>query len=181
MNSPAASLLARFDHPIAMLDQCHQRIRRNCDLIVRIARQVRAGGVDERMQGNALAVVRFFDTAGAYHHRDEEDDLFPALIHFAPSLELNAVRCLVFKLRAQHAQLDAMWVALRPQVIAAGTGRESELAVEVAQSFAAATEGHVASEEAELLPLARRVLGERPLARMGYSMARRRGLVPQAA
>jgi hemerythrin-like domain-containing protein len=170
-----------FDHPIEMLDRCHQRIRRSCDLLLRTAVHIRGRGCDDDARDAALLVVRFFDTAGANHHRDEEDDLFPALVHYVPSAELNAVRCLVFKLRAQHAELDAMWAGLRPQVLAIAARRESELTVELAQSFAAATEKHIATEEAELLPLARRVLGETLLAKMGDSMARRRGLARHAA
>ena len=177
MHSPGAD----FDHPIEILDQCHQRIRRTCDLLVRIAAHIRARGCDEDARDAALLVVRFFDTAGAHHHRDEEDDLFPALIHYAPSDELNAVRCLVFKLRAQHAELDTMWAGLRPQVLSIAARDETELTVEIAQSFAAATEKHIATEEAELLPLARRVLGEGLLVRLGTSMARRRGLAAHAA
>ena len=176
MDTPFFTPAAGFDHPIEMLDQCHQRIRRTCDLLVRVAAHLRTHGCDSDARDAALMVVRFFDTAGANHHRDEEHDLFPALIHYVPSAELNAVRCLVFRLRAQHAELDAMWAALRPLAAAVAEGRESDLTAELAQSFAAATERHIATEEAELLPLARRVLGEELLARLGTSMARRRGL-----
>lgn len=181
MDSPLLQTGTDFDHPIEMLDQCHQRIRRTCDLLARIAAHIRSHGCDGDARDAALMVVRFFDTAGANHHRDEEEDFFPALVHYVPSAELNAVRCLVFKLRAQHAELDAMWAGLRPFVVAIAAGRESELTVDLAQSFSAATERHIATEEEELLPLARRVLGEPLLARLGVSMARRRGLAPHPA
>lgn len=171
--SPTA---ADFDHPLEMLDQCHQRIRRTCDLLVRVAAHIGARGLDDDARDAAQMAARFFDTAGANHHRDEEDDLFPTLVHYVPSAELNALRCLVFKLRAQHAQLDAMWASLRPLVLAIAAGQESDLSVELAQSFAEATERHIDTEEAELLPLARRVLAEPLLARVGASMARRRGV-----
>ena len=181
MDTTRTTPVSGFDHPIEMLDHCHQRIRRNCDLLLRIARHIRDRGCDGESRDAAIAVMRFFDTAGANHHRDEEDDLFPALTQYAPSLELNAVRCLVFKLRAQHASLDTMWDALRPQLVLVAACRESELTVEMAQAFATSTERHIATEEAELLPLARRVLGEAHLAHMGGSMARRRGLESRAA
>ena len=179
MDSPLLPPATDFDHPIEMLDQCHQRIRRTCDLLVRIAAHIRAHGLDDDARDAAQMVARFFDTAGADHHRDEEDDLFPTLVHYVPSEELNALRCLVFKLRAQHAQLDTMWEGLRPLVLETAAGRESDLTVEIAQSFAEASERHIATEEAELLPLARRVLAEPLLARVGASMARRRGVAPE--
>lgn len=167
--------------PIETLDQCHQRIRRACDLLVQVAAHIRTHGCDRDACDAALEVIRFFDTTAATHHRDEEDDLFPALVHYVPSAELNATRCLVFKLRAQHAELDSMWASLRPQVASIAPRGRTGLTVELARAFAAATELHLATEDAELLPLARRVLGEDLLARVGRSMARRRGLVPQAA
>lgn len=181
MDTPIATPEFAFDHPIEMLDHCHQRIRRSCDLLLRIAERIRSHGGDDEARDAALTVMRFFDSAGADHHRDEEDDLFPALVHHAPSLELNAVRCLVFTLSAQHAQLDTMWAAMRTHLVAIAGRRDTDLTVELAQSFAAATELHIATEEAQLLPLARRVLGEPSLARLGTSMARRRGLETGAA
>lgn len=181
MDSRLLTPAADFDHPLEMLDHCHQRIRRTCDLLVRVAAHIRSHGFDSDARDGAKMVVRFFDTAGAHHHRDEEEDLFPTLQHYVPSAELNALRCLVFKLRAQHAQLDAMWAALRPLVLRIAGGRSSDLTVELAQSFAEATERHIATEEAELLPLARRVLGDSLLAPVGASMARRRGVARQPA
>jgi len=104
--SPAAG----FDHPIDILDGCHERILRNCELVERIAAHVASKGTDEEARTAAAGVIRYFDTAGANHHRDEEQDLFPALQQYAPSAELNAVFALVFKLRTDHRNLDALWI-----------------------------------------------------------------------
>lgn len=173
--SPAAD----FDHPLEILDGCHQRILRQCTLIDAIAARLASHPADPEARDAARAVVRFFDTAGAAHHRDEEEDLFPALVHYVPSLELNATRALLARLRIDHANLDAAWREMRGTLMALALGGEPNLPIEAAQAFGAAYRRHIALEEAELLPLARRVLDTRLVARLGERMARRRGAQPQ--
>jgi hemerythrin-like domain-containing protein len=175
--SPAAG----FDHPIDILGGCHERIRRNCVTIERLAAHLAIHGTDAEARHAAAGVVRYFETAAANHHRDEEEDLFPALQYHVPSSELNAVFSLVKRLRADHARLDALWSAIRARLVAVIEGRESGLTPEQALDFRLAYDRHIALEEAELLPLARRVLGAGVIARLGGAMARRRGVIFHAA
>ena len=120
--------------------------------------------------------MRYFDTAGANHHRDEENGIFPALQQYAPSAELNAVFDLVFRLKADHKRLDALWTEMRLRLTLLAEGRDGALTASIAAAFKAAYERHIALEEAELLPLARRVLDEPVLRALGGRMARRRGV-----
>lgn len=176
MDSLFPTPAAGFDHPIDILDGCHERILRNCGAIERIAAHVAVHGADGEAQKAAAAVVRYFETAGADHHRDEEEDLFPALQHYAPSGELNAVFDLLFRLKSDHKRLDALWTSMRERLEAVAAGREGGLTAEGAAAFKSAYQGHIALEEASLLPLARRVLDERLLRALGSRMARRRGV-----
>ena len=162
---------AGFDHPIDILDGCHERIRRQCTTIARIAEHLAAKGADDEAREAARNVMRYFDTAGANHHRDEEEDLFPALLAAAPEA---STRALVERLQADHVRLDGSWKEMR--------ARLERLAVdaEAARAFAASYDRHIALEEAELLPLARRVLDAKALARMGERMAGRRGVRPSS-
>ena len=167
-----------FDNPIDILDGCHERILRTCALVERIAAHVAARGPDAESAQASRSVVRYFDTAGANHHRDEEDDLFPALQQYAPSEELNAVFDLIFRLKADHKRLDAAWLAMRVRLSAIAEGRDGGITQAIAHEFAAAYESHIALEEAELLPLARRVLDPSVILDLGSRMARRRGVQP---
>jgi hemerythrin-like domain-containing protein len=170
------SLTADFDHPIEVLDHCHERILRNCRLIERIAARVQSHGPDPECREAAHQAVRFFDTAGEAHHRDEDEDFFPALLQMVPAEELDATRVLVGELRADHARLDSAWREMRHwlRLLAAGgdTGPDPELA----RTLTALYERHIAVEEARLLPLARRVLDPEAAERVGMRMARRRGV-----
>jgi hemerythrin-like domain-containing protein len=170
--TPAAS----FDHPIDILDGCHERILRNCALVSRIAAHVAEKGPDAEAATAAASVMRYFDTAGANHHRDEEEDLFPALQQCVPSEELNAAFDLIFRLRTDHLKLDALWGDMRPRLAALAECREGALTADVAARFSAAYARHIEIEERELLPLARRVLGPDIMASLGNRMAQRRGV-----
>ena len=167
-----------YDHPIDLLDACHERILRMCDTVVKIAAHVAQQGVDEDARIAARSVIRYFDTAGAHHHRDEEQDLFPALHHFVPSGELNATRALLARLRADHIRLDALWADMRRRLEWLAEDDQPELSMELAVAFRDAYANHIQLEETELLPLARRVIGHDGLAVLGRRMARRRGVKP---
>lgn len=172
---------ADFDHPLEILDGCHFHIRRQCAVIGKLAAHLAAGGAEAEAGEAARSVVRFFDTAGADHHRDEEQDLFPTLEHFVPAPELNATRALLARLRADHAKLDAAWREMREVLMRIAAGGESGLDASAARAFAEAYDRHIALEESELLPLARRVLDPRLTAALGSRMARRRGATPPVA
>ena len=172
---------AGFDHPLEILEACHERIRRNCALAVRLAAHLAAHGVDEEAREAARSIIRYFDTAAAEHHRDEEQDLFPAIFHHVPSGELNAARALLARLREDHARLDAAWAGVRARLAWIVEDDQPELDEATAAGLAAAYERHIAFEEAELLPLARRVLDAQALELLGRRMARRRGAVSPAS
>lgn len=172
---------ADYDHPLDLLEACHGRIRRQCALLLKLAAHVRFKGVDGEASHVAEFLLRFFETSAANHHRDEEDDLFPALEHYAPSSELNAVRALLFRLRTDHARMEQSWIGMRARLLAMSEGRDGRLTEEFAKRFESAHDRHIAFEEAELLPLARRVLPPQAVVHLGQSMARRRKAVPELA
>jgi hemerythrin-like domain-containing protein len=171
---------AGFDHPIDILDGCHERILRTCSTIERIAAHLESTGADADAGIAAKGVIRYFDTAGADHHRDEEEDLFPTIVHHVPSLELNAVFALFAKLRADHRKLEGLWTEMRHRLLEVTKGREGGLTPAIARTFAEAYERHIALEESQLLPIARRVLDPVLAAAIGNRMARRRGVTPGA-
>lgn len=176
MDSLAPALDADLDHPLEMLHSCHERILRQCQLIERIADQVRWRRVDKKVHDVACFVLRYFDSAAAQHHDDEEEDLFPIIEHYVPSARLNEARAVIHRLRADHQKLDELWAAVRQRLQALIEGGESGLTPELAREFSEAYAAHIECEELELLPLARHVLDARLRAVLRASMAKRRGL-----
>ena len=172
--SPAAG----FDHPIEILEGCHARIRRNCALVERIARHVATKGADDEARQAIRSVMRYFDEAGANHHRDEEEDLFPALERRAARANQAPVAALLERLRREHGELDALWKEMRGRLEGLAGGHYGAVTPDAALLFARAYETHMKLEEESLFPAARRLLDAPALEALGASMAARRGVVP---
>ena len=158
-----------FDHPIEMLAACHERIQDQIDTLDRLLVHLAAHGCDEQATRAAANVMRYFDTAGEHHHEDEEVDLFPLLEAQSPG-----AASLTERLRADHANMRALWHTLRVQLSAIAEGTSKQLDPTLVDAFARLYRDHIALEESELLPLAERVLGNAAAEMLGANMARRR-------
>lgn len=171
-DAPAAG----FEAPLEMLSACHGRVERQCQTLLRLLPHLAANGPDRAAREAARNVMRYFDTSARHHHADEEQDLFPALLGSAPDTELAPLRALIAALQAQHRELEQAWGALRRTLegISEGTARELD-AAEVGR-LAGLYRSHIAREEAELLPLAARVLDSAQLDGVGRAMRMRRGI-----
>ena len=176
MSELFASPAADFDHPLDILDGCHQRIRRYCGTVERIGAHLASKGIDAEACEAARTVVRYFDRAGRDHHRDEEEDLFPALERLTSGTTRTAVDTLLALLRRDHGDLERRWDEMRALLRDLAEGREAPLDRVATAAFAATYERHIQLEERRLLPLARILLDAGEIARLGASMARRRGV-----
>lgn len=165
-----------FEVPLEMLAACHGRVQAQCATLRRLVPHLAAHGADRPAQEAATAVMRYFDTAARHHHEDEELDLFPALLESMAGSDAVCLRELTAALCADHRALEARWGGLRQVLSAVGDGRSVVLAEEMVQGFVALYEAHIAREEAELLPLATRLLSDAELDRVGRAMRARRGL-----
>jgi hemerythrin-like domain-containing protein len=172
MPAPGAS----FEVPLAMLSACHGRVEQQCDTLRRLLAHLAAQGADRAAREAAAAVRRYFDTAAAHHHADEEQDLFPALLEAVAGSDAVCLRALTDGLRAEHRQLEARWQRLRVPLGTLAEGGEAALDAAQVQAFTQAYAGHIAREEAELLPLARRLLDDAQLDVLGRAMRQRRGV-----
>lgn len=173
-----------FEVPLEMLAACHGRVQHQCEILLRLVAHVQAHGADRPAQEAAAAVTRYFDTAARHHHDDEEQDLFPALLESMAGSDAVCLPELTAGLCSDHRQLEQSWAALRERLLQVTHGAASALAAEDVSGFVQLYEQHIAREEAELLPMAARLLSEAELDRIGLSMRSRRGVtepsVPQA-
>jgi hemerythrin-like domain-containing protein len=167
---------AGFEAPLEMLSACHGRVERQCQTLLRLVPHLAANGPDQTAREAALNVMRYFDTSARHHHADEEEDLFPALLQAAPPAELAGLRGLVAALQAQHRELEQAWAELRPKLDGIALGTVRELGADEAGRLVGLYRSHIEREEAELLPLAARILGTARLDGVGRSMRARRGI-----
>jgi hemerythrin-like domain-containing protein len=132
-------------------------------------------GADRQAHEAAVALMRYFNTAAVHHHADEEVDLFPALIESMAGSDAVCLRELTASLSTEHRELEQRWRALRIQLEQVARGDAAALLGDEVQEFTDLYQRHIAREEAELLPMAGRLLGGAELDRIGQAMRARRG------
>lgn len=171
-SAPAAG----FDEPMAMLEACHERVRRSLDRLARIAERAAQQRVDATVREAARDVLRYFDVAAPHHHEDEERHVFPLVRAGCGDAALLDV---VGLLERQHVELRAMWSQLRGPLEALAAGDEAAFdaaAREAAGRFIALYQRHAALEESAVFPVADARLDAGQRERMGTEMAGRRGV-----
>lgn len=170
-SAPAAG----FEVPLEMLAACHERVQHQCKTLLRLVSHLQTHGADPPAQEAASAVMRYFDTAARHHHEDEEQDLFPALLESMDGSDAVCLRELTAALCSDHRLLEQRWAALRQRLLQVAEGIASTLTDADVPGFVQLYEQHIGREEAELLPMATRLLSDVELDRIGLAMRSRRG------
>ncbi|MGL6110586.1 MAG: hemerythrin domain-containing protein [Rubrivivax sp.] len=168
---------AGFEVPLEMLAACHHRVQTQCETLQRLVPHLATHGADLQAREAAVAVMRYFDTAAQHHHEDEELDLFPALLESMAGSDAVCLRELTAGLVADHRALEQRWRRLRCMLEPVAAGSAVTLEADEVQAFVGLYERHIAREEAELLPMAARLLDDATLDRIGLAMRARRGAV----
>ena len=167
-----------FDEPLEMLEACHERIQAQLATLERLGPHLETKGCDAEARSAAQAVMRYFDTSGAWHHQDEDHDLFPALRVKARALERADVAAAIEELQQEHRNMDAQWKRLRERLNAIAAG-EPRLDPEEVARFAWLYRRHMDREATAVLPFARHALSAEERALLGKRMAARRNIAPQ--
>ncbi len=169
-NFPGQTAAPTFATPLEMLRACHGRILDQCNTLKILQQHLGVNGCDAQAQQAAQAILRYFDTAGQYHHQDEEIDLFPLLLVSSSSAANDLVRHLL----GDHQVMNDAWLLLRPRLQDITQGIATPLEARLVADFSAAYARHITLENAQLLPFAAKLLDERQLSELGEKMARRR-------
>jgi len=163
-----------FDHPLEMLHACHGKIQRQLDTLQKLVAHLPAHGCDQQAQQAAQGILRYFDTAGQFHHQDEEENLFPTLLAMDVP-EKAQVKILIERLLGQHVVMFAAWSDVRAVLVQLAEGVNTPLPEALVANLIATYTRHIYFEETELLPLSARLLSAQQIMEMGKSMAERRG------
>jgi pyridoxamine 5'-phosphate oxidase len=95
---------AGYDRPIAMLRDCHRRIRHFVAILRQVAHHAKGYQPNEDQQAAVLAALRYFRTSGPLHTQDEEQSLFPRLLQRA-STEVIAT---INQLELEHREAEEL-------------------------------------------------------------------------
>lgn len=161
-----------FDSPLDMLHACHERIMDQCATLQKLMQHLPMHGCDAQAQQAAQGIMRYFDTAGKFHHQDEEIDLFPLL----KACNNKEAEDLALRLEDEHLYLDEIWLALRAKLEEIAQGKLASLDHKMIGDFSFSYGRHIMLENTRLLPLALKLLDETQLKKMGTNMAARRGV-----
>ena len=165
-----------FDNPLGLLSDCHRRIERFLDLLVRLC-ATREGAFMTPPDILAMEkALQYFRESAPKHTADEEESLFPRL-RKAPSGQA-ALKCME-NLETDHATAarDHGTVdVLGRRWIERGSLRDVELLQmkHALQRLSHLYARHIQIEDQKLFPLAAQVLPPEALAEVGREMAERR-------
>lgn len=161
---------ADIDDPMDLLNACHDKVRRFCELLDRLSQHVTQHGSDAQARDAAAAISHYFTIAAPLHHEDEDLDLYPALAQMDASLADVAQA-----LSQEHAALNAQWAQVSAWLAGVQQGQHGagQPVPGVAAEFAQAYRAHAQAEEQHLYPHAER-LPQATRRALAQAMVRRR-------
>ena len=176
-----------FANPIGLLSDCHRRIERFLQALLRVATQAAGGSLDAEHRRVLETALKYFREAAPKHTADEEEDLFPKLREMA-STRVSTVLAEVDRLEAEHKtsetshreveDLCERWLDQNflPSQDAAHLRR-------LLTSLSDLYRAHIRTEEEKVFPAAQAELSEPELQAIGRRMALRRGVlfIPESA
>ena len=167
-----------FSQPIAVLKHCHDRIRKQLQTMQNLLSHLPAHGADADAQKAAQAVLKYFNNAAHLHHDDEEQNLMPMLQATARDADAALLDELVPGILADHKLMDQDWEIVRAQLEHIASGDSAALSAPDVQRFCDAYAAHMAKEEANIAPMAKRIFSAEQMAQLGSAMQQRRGITP---
>lgn len=163
------ALAPSFDHPIEMLEACHDKVRYFTHQLAQLPAHLDQFGITDATIQTIHGILRYFDVAAPLHHADEEQNLFPALLTVAPQYSP-----LIERLLAEHLELNMSWLVLREQLQQVQQGHAQALSRTRVQRFCRRYRLHALDEENEVFTAAKDFLSDMRLQELGQPMAARR-------
>ena len=168
-DSPTPMTSASTDTPLATFSRCHLGIVHQLEESAQLPGWIEAAAHARKAANRTLELFR---DAVIPHHREEEAELFPAVLKSANAQELEKVKGLVEKLTGDHAHIESLWKKLEPSVRAAARGAPCDMDAEILSDLVHLYLQHARFEETDFLPLAEKILGRNGnhMAALGVSL-----------
>ena len=169
-----------FTDPIGMLGDCHRRIERFLDVLLRVAEETGGGSLTEQSRGSFDNALRYFREAAPRHTADEEESLFPRLQQMRDPRAL-ALLARIESLEEEHGCADRLhtevdrlgqaWLT-NGKLAAEDAARLVTILAQLRDIY----RHHIATEDNEVFPAAAAVLSDSDRQAIGKEMASRRGI-----
>lgn len=165
-------------NPLGLLSECHRRIEGFLNGMMTVAQQARGSEMDARQRTAFEASLRYFREAAPKHRMDEEESLFPRIAALQRP-ETKMVLARLAALEKDHAAADAGHAEV--EVLGSRWISEGRLPAEAAGDLVERLrhlidlyQKHIQVEEAEVFPLAGKILEPSEIKIIGEEMAARR-------
>jgi hemerythrin-like domain-containing protein len=164
-----------FNEPLGLLSDCHRRVERFLEILEKVGQDAPADNLPPKFQEGLKTALDYFRDAAPKHTEDEEDSLFPRIIHSTQAASI------IERLESDHESagpfhetvedLGRTWLAQGRL----GSEQRAEF-MSCVESLRNLYQDHIRVEDEELFPLAATLLDEPSLEKIGEEMAARRGL-----
>jgi hemerythrin-like domain-containing protein len=161
---------------LELLARLQARTLQQCATLCRLAEYLAECGSDEQARRAAETVLRYFDTCPPQYFSDEEEDLYPALLESMAGSDAVCLNELTAGMTLQHRTLEAKWARLRESLAAVVSEQATILDSAEVEAFATLYRSHIEREQAELLPMAERLLTDEAMEQVWASMRLRHGM-----
>ena len=166
--------------PVDAFSDCHAGILHGLRGFATLPPLVRAA---LRAHEVAVRTMEMMDHAVLQHHKEEEEELFVAVLRSAqPGEEHDRVQAMVWQLTDEHRTIEGLWKKLRPQVARAAAGKPVAVPEDAVDQLVSVYRQHAQGEERIFLPAAQVILGRdgNHMAALGISLHLRHASVPIA-
>lgn len=167
-----------FDQPLELMKDCHRRIERFIDVLIRVIDETAGGALPDEHRRAIETALAYFAIAAPRHTRDEEDSLFPRMRKssdpaVAEALEriesLEADHVVATRAHRRVDKIGRRW--LENNAISSDEANEMRRTLgELHQAY----DRHIRMEDEDIFPLAARVLTDGELEAIGTEMKARR-------
>ena len=170
-----------FDEPLGLLSDCHRRIERFLEIMLRVARSERSSALSGASRDAMQQALQYFRVAGPRHTADEEESLFPVLRTSSEQSDAaHEVLERADELEQEHRILDSAHAVVDELASQWLDGPLSEeeagRLIHTLESLRNTYERHIGFEDRELFPAAAQILTPEQIEGIGRQMAERRGV-----
>ena len=170
---------ASFSNPLGLLTDCHRRIEMFLRALIAVAEQARDGSLNAEQRQALEKSLGYFREAAPKHTADEEESLFPRMRRI-DNAEVRAALAQMDALEREHRVADELHARvdrLGQKWLTSGTLAQDDLtqirtALDELKNI---YDRHIAIEDEQVFPLAKKALAAEEQKKVGEEMASRRG------
>lgn len=159
-----------MDQPIRDFSNCHVGIVHALHGLTALSR--RRDPIQQRRE-EAGRILKFFRDVVTEHHKEEELELFPAVLADATAgEERDKVEAIANQLTGEHRRVESRYAAIAPVLAMIESGGDASLDASAVETLVADYLAHAQFEEEVFLPLAQTILSRNGdhLAALGLSL-----------